>query len=607
MNILGISCWYHDSAAALLSDGEVVAASQEERFSRVKHDFEFPERAIDFCLEQGGISEADIDFVVFYDKPIPKFERIISSILYTVPRSRLVFREAVPLWLTRKLKFHKTVKKKLSLPPEKVCFCSHHMAHAASCFYLSPFRESAVLTVDGVGEWATASIGKGSGKEIRIIKEMRFPHSLGLLYSAFTAFLGFKVNNGEYKVMGMAPYGEPKYTDKVYRVAGVNDDGSVELNMDYFTFHHSVSKTYGRKFTELFGPEREPESLFFTEETGFPSYLGEKPPDFSALAEKNRYYADIAASIQKVLEDTLLKMARTAREETGLENLCYAGGVALNSKANYELVSSGIFSDIFIQPAATDAGGALGAALWLWSGVLGNEPPGVIRTPYLGKGYSNDEIKKVLTEENIEFRELEDERLFDYTARQISEGKVIGWFQGRAEWGPRALGNRSILADPRDPEMKDRVNSLVKFREPYRPFAPSVLNEDAGDYIKRERELIPDEYMLVTYPVNEDKKDLIPAVTHVNCTARAQVVKRERNPRYWKLIKSFRDLTGVGVLLNTSFNLKGEPVVNSPLDALKTFRRSGIDLLVMENLVVSKSPEGKGAPPESSEASGSSL
>jgi len=348
MNILGVSCWYHDSAAALIKDGRIVACSEEERFSRVKHDHGFPDKAINFCLEQAGISSGELDFVVFYDKPLPKFERILSSIIQNVPKSLGLFNEAVPLWLNKKLKFRKRIKKTLGIKDDKVLFCSHHTAHAASAFFLSPFRDAAILTVDGVGEWATAALGVGKDNVIAITEEMNFPHSLGLLYSAFTAFLGFKVNNGEYKVMGMAPYGEPKYVDKVLKVVNVHTDGSIELNLDYFSFHYSITKTYNDKFMALFGEPREPDALFFTKRTEFPAYYGEKPRDFEDQAKKNQYYADIAASIQEVLEDALVKIGRYLRATTGMKNLCYSGGVALNSKANLRLIKECGFEDVYI-------------------------------------------------------------------------------------------------------------------------------------------------------------------------------------------------------------------------------------------------------------------
>ncbi|MBN2406567.1 MAG: carbamoyltransferase [Elusimicrobia bacterium] len=588
MYILGVSCWYHDAAAALIKDGKIVAASEEERFSRKKHDFDFPINSINFCLEKAGINPPDIDYVVFYDKPLVKFDRILISILRNVPRSAGVFREAVPLWLKDKLKFRKKVKKTLKLKEDRVLFCTHHMAHAASSYHLCPFEESAILTVDGVGEWATATLGYGKGSSIKIIKEMHFPHSLGLLYSAFTAYLGFKVNNGEYKVMGMSPYGKPLYKDKVNKVVKVNDDGSIELDLSYFSFEYSTEHTYNKKFIELFGPQREKESLFFTKDSGFPAYYGEKPADFDALAEKNQYYADIAASVQEILEEILIKMARHLKSMTKSDNLCYSGGVALNSKANYRLVKEGVFGSIYMQPAATDAGGAVGAALWCWCDVLGNSRAQVMEHAYWGKEFTEKEMTDALEEKGLKYSKLSDEEIYDRVTDLIIEGKVIGWYQGRTEWGPRALGNRSIIADPRRADMKDKVNKIIKFREPFRPFAPSVLKEDAGMYVERGREIYPDRFMLVTYPVKEDRKKDIPAVTHVNGTSRIQSVYEEYNPRYYRLIKRFKEKTGVGLVLNTSFNLRGEPIVNSPRDAIKTFQNSGMDVLVLGNLLTEK-------------------
>jgi len=454
MYILGISCWYHDSAAVLIRDGDIIAASEEERFSRKKHDFDFPARAVGYCLEKAGIGAGDIEYAVFYDKPFIKFERILSSILMNVPRSSGVFREAVPLWLREKINFRIKIYKELGIEDERVLFCTHHKAHAASCFYVSPFDKSAILTVDGVGEWATASLGIGEGNTIRILKEMRFPHSVGLLYSAFTAFLGFRVNNGEYKVMGMAPYGRPVHKDKVMKVVKIFDDGSIELDMRYFSFAYSTSRTYNRKFERLFGKPRDPGSLFFTEETGFPAYYGDKPADFAKQAQENQYYADIAASIQDVLEEILIRMCRHLKKITGLSSLCYAGGVALNSKANYRIVKESGFDDIYIQPASTDAGGALGAALWCWHEVLGNRKTQAMEHAYFGKHFSDGDIEAALADVSLGYEKLSDDILFDRAAGFIADGKVVGWYQGPTEWGPRALGNRSIIGDPRDAGMK---------------------------------------------------------------------------------------------------------------------------------------------------------
>jgi len=588
MYILGISCWYHDAASALLKDGKIIAASEEERFTRIKHDYNFPINSINFCLDFAGITPNDIDYVVFYDKPILKFERILSSVLLNVPKSCGVFREAGPLWLKEKLNFRRKIKKLLGIEEDRILFCYHHLSHAASSFFLSPYEEAAILTVDGVGEWATATVGVGKGSKIKIYEELHFPHSVGLLYSAFTAFLGFKVNDGEYKVMGMAPYGQPKYVDKVLKVVKINEDGSIELNMDYFSFPYSTKNTFSDKFIELFGEPRVAESFFFTKNSDFPVYYGEKPDDFEERAEKNQYYADIAASIQYVLEEILVKMAKYIYKKTGLKKLCYAGGVALNSKANYRILKDTSFDDIYIQPAATDAGGAIGAALWCWCEVLGKGRNQVLEHAYLGKEFSDEEIVKSLKEKNLRYEELDDEKLFEILVDSLADGKIIGWYQGRTEWGPRALGNRSILADPRNPKMKEIVNLKIKFREPFRPFAPSALKGEIKNYFEIENDNYPQRFMLMTYPVRENKKGVIPAVTHVDGTSRLQSVFKEHNPRYYDLISRFKEKTGVGVVLNTSFNLRGEPIVNSPEDAISTFLNSGIDLLVLKNFLVKK-------------------
>jgi len=572
----------------LLKDGTIVAAAEEERFTRKKHDYNFPVNAINFCFEKADISPQDIDYVVFYDKPLLKFERILTSILKCVPVSGGVFREAVPLWLKEKLHFRKIAKKTFGIKEDRILFCSHHLAHAASSFFVSPFDEAAILTIDGVGEWATATVGKGVGNKIKIQEELHFPSSLGLLYSAFTAFLGFKVNEGEYKVMGMAPYGKPKYIEKIMKTVKISDDGSIKLNMKYFTFPYSISKTFSKKFTVLFGEPRISESPFFTKNFEYPSCYGDKPPNYEYLTERNQYYADVAASIQAVAEEIILKMARYAREKTGLKNLCYAGGVALNSKANYRLIKESGFEDIFIQPSATDAGGALGAALWCWCEVLGKDRQQVMEHAYLGKDFSADEAKKAILENNLDYEELTDEKIYVRIVNALINGKVVGWHQGRCEWGPRALGNRSILADPRNPKMKEIVNIKIKFREPFRPFAPSVLEESVSEYFDVDKKIYSDRFMLMTYMVKDDKREAIPAVTHFNGSSRLQSVVKKHNPRYWQLIETFRQKTGVGMLLNTSFNLRGEPIVNSPQDAINTFLNSGIDILVLGNFVVEK-------------------
>ncbi len=591
MYILGLSCFYHDAAAALIHDGELIAAAEEERFSRKKHDSDFPAGAIQFCLEEAGIQAQDLDFVVFYEKPFEKFERILMSTLQTYPKAWTVFRESMATWLVDKLWVRQAIQSELGITKEKVLFTHHHLSHAASSFFASPFEEAAIMTVDGVGEWATATCGVGKGTDITLTKEIRFPHSLGLLYSAFTAFLGFEVNEGEYKVMGMAPYGVPRYVDKVWQVIQVFDDGSFCLDMDYFCFHHSTTRTFNRKFEQLFGEPRPPETLFFTEGTGFPSYFGEKPGDYQVLCSLNQHYADIAASIQKVTEEVLLNMARAVRRETGLENLCMAGGVALNSVANTRILNESGFEHLYIQPAAGDGGGALGAALYAYHALLGQPRKLVMKHAYWGKAYGDDEVKAFLDREGIPYIYADNEdAVLDRTVEALVDGKVIGWYQGRFEWGPRALGNRSILADPRREEMKDVVNTKIKFREPYRPFAPSILAEETETYfdLPRAIEHDPARFMLLVTPVKEEKRDVLPAITHADGTGRLQTVFEDTNPRYYHLIERFGQATGVPVLLNTSFNLRGEPVVTTPANAYSTFSRSEMDLLVMGNYLVYK-------------------
>ncbi|MBN1620989.1 MAG: carbamoyltransferase [Endomicrobiales bacterium] len=586
MYILGISCWYHDAAAAILKDGHIIACSEEERFSRIKHDYSFPINAINFCIEQAGISAGDIDYVVFYDKPILKFERIVATCLKNVPKSSRVFVEAIPLWLKEKLHFRRIARKTLGINENRILFCKHHVSHAYSAYVCSPFKEAAILTVDGVGEWATASLGYGEGSKAYITDEMYFPNSVGLLYSTFTAFLGFRVNEGEYKVMGMAAYGEPKYVDKIMKIMKINGDGTVGLNLDYFAFTYSVSRMYSDKFIKLFGEPRAYGTPFFTKDFAHPEYNPEK---FGEQARKNQYYADIAASIQLVCEQCVVKMAKYLREKTGKPNLCYAGGVALNSKANYSLLTECGFNDIYIQPNSTDAGGALGAALWCWCEVLGKERKEVLEHNYWGKGFSKDDVSRAIKNNNgFKAEELNDDKLNLRISEALCEGKVVGWYQGRTEWGPRALGNRSILADPRDPKMKELVNTKIKFREPFRPFAPSVLEEDKSEFFEKSENNYPQRFMMITYPVKNSQRERIPAVVHVDGTSRIQSVIKKYNPRYWSLINQFKGDAGIGLVLNTSFNLKDEPIVNTPENAINTFLRSGIDILVMESFLLKK-------------------
>ncbi len=595
MNILGISCYYHDAAAALLRDGLLVAAAEEERFTRIKHDFQFPKNAISFCLEQGGIRGEELDYAVFFEKPFRKFDRILMSVLQTYPQSWKVFRESMITWMIDKLWVGSKLENELGLPREKVLFCEHHLSHAASAFLCSPFEEAAILTIDGVGEWVTATWGVGRGNEIQLKAQMDFPHSLGLLYSAFTAFLGFEVNEGEYKVMGMAPYGQPKYAEKVWKLIRQNSDGSFALNMDYFCFHHSTDRTFNEKFVDLFGDPRPPAMHFFTPGTGYPAYFGPKPENFEEQGKRNQHYADIAASIQKVTEELILGMARQAYKQTGLKRLCLAGGVALNSVANSRILRETPFEELFVQPAAGDGGGALGAALWAHNTLLGK--PRVFRMDhaYWGKGYTAGQISQFLEENHIPHEKFsnQDEQL-DCVVDRLISGKVVGWFQDRFEWGPRALGNRSILADPRRADMKDIVNTKIKFREPYRPFAPSVLAEAAEKYfdLPSAAHHYPARYMLYVVPVRECGQAALPAITHVDKTGRLQTVFREQSPRYYSLIERFGQATGVPVLLNTSFNLKGEPVVNTPANAFNTFSKSEMDCLVLGEFLVEKDSRG---------------
>ena len=599
MYILGVSCYYHDSAAALLKDGELVAAAEQERFSRRKHDFGFPEQAIDFCLEQAGIQPADLEYVVFYEKPLLKFERILQSTLQTFPQSYAVFRESMITWFNEKLWIKSQILNKLDLPEDKMLFVEHHLSHAASALFCSPFEEAAVLTIDGVGEWTTATVGRGTANwpgsqdprpnAIDLFGETRFPHSLGLLYSAFTAFLGFRVNNGEYKVMGMAPYGEPNRVSDVYKLLEVAPDGSFRLDMSYFTFHHSTVSSFGPKLVDLFGEPRVHDADFYV-----PHMLPNpaKPHWDAATAGVNQRYADIAASVQRVTEETLLKMAFHAHKRTGSKNLCMAGGVALNSVANGRIARETPFERIFIQPAAGDSGGALGAALYAYHVMLGKPRTFTLEHAYYGKGYPAGEMQTAIEASGCRSTSVDD---IDQRAALIVDdllaGKVIGLYQGRFEWGPRALGNRSILADPRSAGMKDRVNDTIKYREPFRPFAPVVLEARAGEFydgLNGAADLYPLRYMLMVYPTRPGQGEKIQAVTHEGGTGRLQTVRREWNPLYYRAIEMFGEATGVPVLLNTSYNLRGEPIVNTPENALDTFHKSELDTLYMDRFVIRK-------------------
>lgn len=594
MNILGISCHYHDAAAALIRDGNLIAASEEERFSRKKHDHRFPELAIEFCLAQGGIRGEDLDYVVFHEKPLVKFERILMSVLGAYPTTSRVFREAMVSWFNEKLWIKGHILKKVAVPHDRILFCEHHMSHAASALFCSSFDEAAIMTVDGVGEWTTTTLGRGqtnwngSGENrIELFEEIHFPNSLGLLYSAFTGFLGFEVNEGEYKVMGMAPYGEPRYMDQVYKLIDVNDDGSFRLNMEYFAFHKSTEHSFNSRFADLFGTPRARDAEFYTTTT---HPQRDHPHWDSKVAEENQHYADIAASIQRVTEEVLLKMANHLHQKTGLKKLCVAGGVMLNSVANGRILRETAFDDMFIQPAAGDAGAALGAALWAYHVLLQKPRQFVLEHCYWGESFADSDVAQFLRANNIPYEQIDDqERMLDRVVENLTEGKVFGWFKGRFEWGPRALGNRSILADPRRAEMKGIVNEKIKFREPFRPFAPVILDERTREYfdLPAGKNHHAARFMQFVTPIREDKQELIPAVNHQG-TGRLQTIQRAVNPSYYRLVEKFGEATGVPVLLNTSYNLRGEPMVSTPANAFRTFSNSGLDMLVMENFLIKK-------------------
>jgi carbamoyltransferase len=584
----------------LLKDGQLIAAAEEERFSRVKHDNGYPRHAIEFCLKQAGVTAKDLDYVVFYEKPLVKFERILMTTLGGFPQTYPVFRESMVAWFNEKLWAKSKLRADLDIDPKNILFVEHHLSHAASALFASPFEQAAVLTVDGVGEWTTATIGHGTAawkqpdgsirgeNKIELTQEVKFPHSLGLLYSAFTAWLAFQVNEGEYKVMGMAPYGTPRYTDDVYKLIKVSADGSFRLNMDYFSFHYSTKSTYNRKFVDLFGAPRKAESEFFTTVT----HPRKDHPQWSdQTAAANQHYADMAASIQAVTEDILLKMARHAHAVTGSQNLVLAGGVALNSVANGRIIKETPFENVYIQPAAGDSGGALGAALYAYHVLLNNPRDFVMEHAYWGQEYSESEMKAAIEARGFPCERIDDdEKLLDQVVDRLTQRKVVSWFRGRFEWGPRALGHRSILADPRSIEMKEVVNLKIKFREPFRPFAPVVLEERTTEYfdIPSPEKYYPARYMLLVVNIPEAKRDDIQAVCHVGGTGRLQTIRREWNPAYYRVVEKFGEATGVPVLLNTSYNLRGEPIVTTPQNALNTFAKSDIDALVMGQFLVKK-------------------
>ena len=589
--ILGISAFYHDSAAAVLCNGEIIAAAQEERFTRKKADASFPIEAIKFCLNYAGIKISDINEIVFYDKPILKFDRILASYLHTAPLGIRSFLKAIPLWLREKLWIEDLIKKDLMYEKD-ILFTQHHQSHAASAFYPSPFNEAAILTVDGAGEWATTAVSLGKGNKLDILETLEFPHSLGLLYSAFTYYCGFKVNSGEYKLMGLAPYGKPIYKEKILNnLVQVNTDGSISLNLKFFNFISGL-KMINKKFCKLFGmPPRRPEELL------------------------TQFYMDIAASIQEITNEIIVAMAKHAKELTGCKNLCFAGGVALNCSANNVLAKSGIFENIFIQPAAGDAGGALGAALYVHYALHGNirNPQNnndvIPQLPGLGPDFSPEEIEKLLKHYGLNYKKMSDDDLYKYCAEKLNDQQIIGWFQGRMEFGPRALGYRSIIADPRSADMQKKMNLKIKFRESFRPFAPAVMEDFADEYFdipSSSKYLTP--YMLTTTQIlrkhlknvesfdsTENKISLlgidrstINAVTHLDGSARIQVVREKDNPKFYKLLREFYRQTKMPMVVNTSFNVRGEPIVCTPQDALYCFFASNIDILVLECFILEK-------------------
>jgi carbamoyltransferase len=560
VNILGISCFYHDAAAALLCDGKLVAAAHEERFTRKRHDPGIPVRATEYCLEAAGIEVGDLDYVVFYDKPFIKFERILTTYVATFPRSLPSFAKSIPIWLKEKLWVPRMIYQHLGYEGE-VLFVEHHQSHAASAFLPSPYEEAAILTCDGVGEWATTTQGIGRGDSVELIKEVRFPHSLGLLYSAFTYYLGFKVNSAEYKVMGAAPYGEPKYAGKILdELVDLREDGSFKLDMKYFAYDYGLTMT-NQRFADLFEhPRRDSE------------------------AEMEQFHWDMAASVQNVTEEIVLRMARDLHQTTGMKNLVMAGGVALNCVANGRIVREGPFENLWVQPAAGDAGGALGAAHYVYNTVLGKPRAYRMDHAYWGPAYTDEAIRTYLDGVGAHYRALSRDEMIQETARRMDEDQaVVGWFQGRMEWGPRSLGARSILADARNEENWARVNLKIKFRESFRPFAPAVLAEKASEWFDIDRE---SPYMLLVCQVKEGRN--VPAITHKDGSARLQTVTREVQPEYYDLIAAFDEKTGCPVLINTSFNVRGEPIVCTPDDAYLCFMRTEMDVLVLGNQVLLK-------------------
>lgn len=566
MYVLGISCYYHDAGAALVQDGQLVAAAEEERFNRQKHYSEFPSRAIQYCLDEAGITIDEVGYIGFYEKPLVKFSRILETTLASWPLSYLTWVRSMPIWLMTKLRIGRLIQEELGTDKD-IYYCQHHMAHAASAFLVSEFDEAAIITADGVGEWTTTAWGVGKGTEIRFEKEIRFPHSVGLLFSAITAYLGFRVNDAEWKVMGLAPYGKPTYVDKFREVVDIRDDGSFRLNMKYFAHNYSTQRIFNRRWEELFGRPQRP-----------------------AETELDEFHNDIAHSGQKTVEEIMVKMASHVHEVTGMDNLCIGGGVGLNCVANWRILQESGFKNVFIQPAAGDSGGALGTAFYLYNSVLKNPRTFVMKHALWGPSFTDREIEATLVRNEIPHEYVDrEEDLLETTASMIEEGKVVGWFQGRLEFGPRALGSRSLLADARNPKMKDIINAKVKFREAFRPFAPAVLKEHAHEYFEMPAGMDAP-YMLLVPKVRREMHDVLPTITHKDGTGRVQTVTEEDNRLYYRLIKAFGDRTGIPVVVNTSFNVRGEPIVCTPQDAVDTFLKTGIDALVMGNYLVREKP-----------------
>ncbi|MDA9723420.1 carbamoyltransferase [Candidatus Pelagibacter sp.] len=597
-SILGISAFYHDSAACIMINGKIIAAAQEERFTRIKHDSNYPHNAIEFVLNYANLKLSEVDQIIFFEKPFLKFERLLETYVAFAPKGFVSFSKAMPIWIKEKLFQKNLLQNKLQnhdksydKKKDNIYFSDHHLSHAASAFFPSPFNEAVVITADGVGEWATTTVAIGKSNDLEIKKEIHFPHSLGLLYSAFTYYTGFKVNSGEYKLMGLAPYGKPNYINEIMKMIDIKEDGTFRLDQNYFNYATGLTMT-NKKFDELFGQKR-------------------RDPKFEKLTQ---FHMDVASSIQKVTEDIMLKLARSVKKEYGLKNLCLAGGVALNCVANGKILKEKIFEKIWVQPAAGDAGGALGAALALWH--IDQKNPRVINEndnmsgSYLGPEYSEDQIKKELSRLGAEFEILNEDEIIDRTSKDLSEGNAVGWFQGRMEFGPRALGGRSILGDPRSSNMQKNLNLKVKYRESFRPFAPSILSDDLSNWFEMDT-VSP--YMLMVANVRKEKcipmsendeklfgidklnvkRSSVPAITHVDYSARIQTVHKNTNPKYYKLISKFKEITGCPILVNTSFNVRGEPIVNTPEDAFNCFMGTDLDKLILGNCYLDKKKQNQ--------------